>query len=1183
MGFVFLVLSRSETDIEISVILVTWAYTILITSAYIPLINLIKKNFVPIATLLGIHLIFLIIVFTPLGNPYSMDFNSPTRAPFMFNLTVINQYGINGEVVNNTIALEIVRKQRNKWTTELVKDLELENINKKRYYFVLALVHLIRKLSWMEDYSPEPNNNKRKKNFQKFIGHTENISPLAGIIFILGIFSLYGVVYLIDDISPRALHIEDEDQVVDRFIAERAQGDLKDLTDIGPRVVGTNENENLAVDLLKKKILTIIEQAHKNQKIELDLQVASGSFNSTTSAVRVYENIQNIVVKVHAAKYSKHSILINTHFDSVPTSPGGSDNGINCVVALEVLRKTTQSPDAAIHNVIYVFNGAEEIGLVGGHAFVTQHRWARAITAFINLDANGSGGKLMLFQTGPKQHWLLKHLKHVGLPNAQVMGEELFESGILPFSTDYNVFTTTGKMVGLNFAFFKDARRYHTRYDNFENIPLSTYQHAGDTVLTLIRSLANASDLADIKESNTKSIYYDCLGLFLIYYTNTIGIVINIVVCLFSILIALKSLYDFRITSKRHLKYIAVTFLGSILGWFAAAGFVTIVAVSLDALHYNMVWYSNSWIVCGLYVIPTFLISFMFVSLFKRFIKTDVTFNVHAQIQAHLFRLIWTVAIIIATCFGIRSTYIILIPVFCQTVAFVLIHATCSQYTKQTWQTLFFIVTIPGTMYTMYFMLLTQSTMLPAFGFQGANTELFVAYLYLFVTLLISSTYVPYAVVLRKTYIVFLSYLPIFIVCFAIVFTPLAYPYSDNPDSPALQRFTVSYETFIARKGLDNNIYNRTNGLSVISFDSNSKQTLQKYVNDSFENDLDLIPLTMSVVVTLNSRKYITDSQTHYNFTIEGPNQIFITINALESSTITNAKLYLSNAEIILKPNSAHHFIDYVRGKNSTTPMTLILKTKHPPHPNAPLLSFYVPYAVVLRKTHIVFLSYLPIFIVCFGMVFTPLAYPYSDNPDSPALQRFTVSYETFITRKGLDNNVYNRTNGISVISFDSNSKQTLQKYVNDSLENDLDLIPLTMSVAVTLNSRKYITDSQTHYNFTIEGPNQIFITINALEGSTIANAKLYLSNAEIILKSNSAHHFIDYVRGKNSTTPMTLILKTKHPPHPNAPLLSFYVSAIYQYSNGSVPIPYFDKYLKQFPPWTNVETQFKLHDLMTF
>lgn len=96
------------------------------------------------------------------------------------------------------------------------------------------------------------------------------------------------------------------------------------LTDIGPRVTGSYENEVLAVDLLKQRIKLIQQQAHTNQRIEFDLQTVSGSYLLATpySGIHAYGNVQNVIVKLHSKNDSQHSLLVNAHFDSVAFSPG---------------------------------------------------------------------------------------------------------------------------------------------------------------------------------------------------------------------------------------------------------------------------------------------------------------------------------------------------------------------------------------------------------------------------------------------------------------------------------------------------------------------------------------------------------------------------------------------------------------------------------------------------------------------------------------------------------------------------------------------------------------------------------------------------------------------------------------------------------------------------------------------
>lgn len=108
-------------------------------------------------------------------------------------------------------------------------------------------------------------------------------------------------------------------------MAERAQHDLKLLTDLGPRITGSYENEVLAVDILQREIGIIQQHANINQKIELDVQVTSGSYFlnfKPNGAINAYGKVQNVVARLASRNNSRHSVLVNAHFDSVPTSPG---------------------------------------------------------------------------------------------------------------------------------------------------------------------------------------------------------------------------------------------------------------------------------------------------------------------------------------------------------------------------------------------------------------------------------------------------------------------------------------------------------------------------------------------------------------------------------------------------------------------------------------------------------------------------------------------------------------------------------------------------------------------------------------------------------------------------------------------------------------------------------------------
>lgn len=81
----------------------------------------------------------------------------------------------------------------------------------------------------------------------------------------------------------------------------------------------------MAVELLKREIKLIIYEAHPNQSIESDVQTVSGSYflnYKPHGTINSYSNVQNVIVKVNSRSNSTHGILVNSHFDSVPTSPG---------------------------------------------------------------------------------------------------------------------------------------------------------------------------------------------------------------------------------------------------------------------------------------------------------------------------------------------------------------------------------------------------------------------------------------------------------------------------------------------------------------------------------------------------------------------------------------------------------------------------------------------------------------------------------------------------------------------------------------------------------------------------------------------------------------------------------------------------------------------------------------------
>lgn len=176
---------------------------------------------------------------------------------------------------------------------------------------------------------------------------------------------------------PTPLTRKDEATHPDSYIAERAEQILVNLGRLGPKVVGSEANEIKAVELLVGEINKVKEQMSDYFELEIDVQVVTGSYVHW-AMLNMYQGVQNVVAKLSAKNNtSQNYVLINSHFDSVPGSPGASDDNSMVTTMLEVLRVIAKSDGPLQHPIVFLFNGAEENPLQASHGFITQHKWAK--------------------------------------------------------------------------------------------------------------------------------------------------------------------------------------------------------------------------------------------------------------------------------------------------------------------------------------------------------------------------------------------------------------------------------------------------------------------------------------------------------------------------------------------------------------------------------------------------------------------------------------------------------------------------------------------------------------------------------------------------------------------------------------------------------------------------------------
>uniref|UniRef100_A0A8C3ING4 Endoplasmic reticulum metallopeptidase 1 n=1 Tax=Chrysemys picta bellii TaxID=8478 RepID=A0A8C3ING4_CHRPI len=437
---------------------------------------------------------------------------------------------------------------------------------------------------------------------------------------------------------------------------------LENITAVGPRTVGSPENEILTVNYLLEQIKAIESKSSDAHKISVDIQRPTGSFSIDFLGgfTSYYANITNVVVKLEPRSGAKHAVLSNCHFDSVPNTPGASDDAVSCSVMLEILNTLSKSSDPLQHAVIFLFNGAEENILQASHGFITQHRWAKSIRAFINLEAAGVGGKELVFQTGPENPWLVQAYvfaaKH---PFASVVAQEVFQSGIIPADTDFRIYRDFGNIPGIDLAFIENGYIYHTKYDTPDRILTDSIQRAGDNILGMLKYLATSDKLAksfDYRHGNV--VFFDVFGLFVLAYPARVGTIMNYIITAVTVLYLGKKILQPRNRAINYMKELSVAFSFTLLSWFSTLVTVLIVAVFISLIGRSLSWYNHFYVSIFLYGTAAAAKLILVHTLAKKFYYKNRNEQFLGEMFFDVSLLVWSIALVLITQLGLCSAFI---------------------------------------------------------------------------------------------------------------------------------------------------------------------------------------------------------------------------------------------------------------------------------------------------------------------------------------------------------------------------------------------------------------------------------------------------------------------------------------------------------------------------------------------
>lgn len=631
------------------------------------------------------------------------------------------------------------------------------------------------------------------------------------------------------------------------FNAIRARRHLEQITSVGPRPVGSPENEVLTVGYLMEQIEKIHEEtAAGPHQLTVDVQRPTGTFSIDFLGgfTSYYDRVTNIAVRLEPKSGAQHLMLANCHFDTVANSPGASDDAVSCAVMLEVLHSLANLSTPLHHGVIFLFNGAEENILQASHGFITQHPWAKQVRAFINLEAAGVGGKEVVFQTGPENPWLVQAYVHAAKhPFASVVGQEVFQSGIIPSDTDFRIYRDFGNIPGIDLAFIENGFIYHTKYDTADRILTDSIQRAGDNIFSVLKYLVTSEKLADASEyRHGNMVFFDLLGVVVVAYPARVGTILNYMVAAATFIYLAKKASLPGNAGGRYVRDLAFATGVAILCWFVTLLSVLIVALLITLLGRSMFWYNHFYACVCLYGAAATGKMVFIHTLAKNLYYGGVRLVELGDLYFDVSLLLWCCGLVWLTQQGLCSAYVpMLMVAFPLATRLLLAKEFKHRGASAKYCVLYLLGLALPYVHFMFLIWVVFEIFTPIMGRSGTELppEVVLATLVTLATVFLSSYFLHFLYLVRSTKWILAGLGSVFLVMFLLVSSALFFPYSGRPDSPRPKRVFIQHTTRTFHN-LEGQVESQDSGLWINSFDYTAIQHITPHIpeiNDMVRTD----------------------------------------------------------------------------------------------------------------------------------------------------------------------------------------------------------------------------------------------------------------------------------------------------------------------------------------------------------
>lgn len=329
----------------------------------------------------------------------------------------------------------------------------------------------------------------------------------------------------------------------DRFVAANARAHVNMLAEtIGSRPAGSEANRRAREYLI-------------DQLRTAGLQVRVQETDARRPDLGLAGRVANIVAIRQGP--IDDAIAIVAHYDSVADGPGAGDDAFGSAIAVEAARVLGAAPMR--HSLMVLLTDSEESGLLGAAGAMADPTIRDRIAAYLNVEAVGTSGTPLLFETGPGNRWLTSvWARHAPYPRGASFAVEIYKR--TPNDTDFSLLKRAD-IPGLNFAIIGDSTAYHTDRDTAARLDDDSLITGGENVVATVAAL----DARDLRTRTPQdATYFDVGGAWALAYGPVTALVIGIAAIALGLLAWLRAA-GAAVRANGLFRFI-VTFIWSLIG-----------------------------------------------------------------------------------------------------------------------------------------------------------------------------------------------------------------------------------------------------------------------------------------------------------------------------------------------------------------------------------------------------------------------------------------------------------------------------------------------------------------------------------------------------------------------------------------------------------------------------------------